>query len=161
MLSRKDLKTVVQFAHLTAIDILVSYQNKILLGKRINNPAKGWLFVPGGIVQKHETYCDAFKRLSMKEFNIDLDYNRIKPNMISQHRYDNNFEDDTFGTVYNVVGVNYELTDDEYAHINIDDQHEMMIWLTKEELLEREDVHYYCKRYFDPNCKDNDSVMRF
>ncbi len=34
------------------------------------------------------------------------------------------------------------------------DQHDEMAWLTKKDLLEKEDVHPFCKSYFIPNANN-------
>src|SRR5437764_1005357 len=44
---------------------------KILLGRRVNDPAKGTWFVPGGIVRKNEKLDHAFERILRAELGID------------------------------------------------------------------------------------------
>ncbi len=46
-------KTIVANTPLISIDLIIqNSQKKILLGKRINRPAQGYWFVPGGRVRK-------------------------------------------------------------------------------------------------------------
>jgi colanic acid biosynthesis protein WcaH len=55
MLDDQTFETVLSSTPLISIDLLVKKDNKILLGKRIKNPAQGYLFSIGGRVYKSET----------------------------------------------------------------------------------------------------------
>ena len=72
MLDDQTFKTVVNSAPLISIDLLVKKDNKILLGKRINNPAQGYLFSIGGRVYKNESIQQATARIAKGEANIEL-----------------------------------------------------------------------------------------
>jgi colanic acid biosynthesis protein WcaH len=57
-------KKFVASTPLVSIDLIVrDTQANILLGKRVNRPAKDFWFVPGGRVLKDETVEQAFIRL--------------------------------------------------------------------------------------------------
>ena len=61
LLSHSDLNTVIRLAPLVAIDLIIrDPQDRILLGLRNNEPAKGYFFVPGGIILKDEPLAEAF-----------------------------------------------------------------------------------------------------
>ena len=64
MLDNQTLKTVINSTPLISIDLLVKKDNKILLGKRINKPAQGYLFSIGGRVYKNETIDSAMMRIA-------------------------------------------------------------------------------------------------
>jgi len=67
-LDTKTFKTVIASTPLIAIDLIVVNERKeILLGKRLNQPAKNYWFVPGGRILKNETLDNAFKRLTLTE----------------------------------------------------------------------------------------------
>lgn len=67
-LPKKLFLQIVKYAPLAAIDlVLLDRKGKILLGKRKNNPAKGKWFVPGGRIQKNETFQKAIQRLCREE----------------------------------------------------------------------------------------------
>ncbi len=45
-----QFKIVVEYAPLISIDLITIYQNRVILGKRVNKPAKAYYFTTGGIV---------------------------------------------------------------------------------------------------------------
>ena len=53
MLPSKKFEVVVESTPLVSIDLVVrAPDKKILLGKRVNRPAQGYWFVPGGRILK-------------------------------------------------------------------------------------------------------------
>jgi colanic acid biosynthesis protein WcaH len=149
MLSQDDYYKVCEKSNITSIDIIVSYEGKYLVGKRINNPAKGFFFVPGGVIGKDETISQAMKRLSKRELSVELNIEDFNFLVISQHWYDCNCIDDKFGTHYISLSYEKELTYDEFIKINLDDQHSESKFMTKEEIFSRSDVHNNTKGFFD------------
>ena len=149
MLSKEDFYLVGSKTNLTSIDLILKYDNKYLVGKRINNPAKGYYFVPGGFFTKNELLKDVFKRISKKELTIELEMKDFNFLMISQHWYENNFLDDSYGTHYLSIAYTKELTYDEFTKINLNDQHSDTVFLSENEILEKNDVHPYTKGFFD------------
>ncbi len=149
MLSQDDYYNVCSKMNVTSIDMILDYNGKYLLGKRINEPAKDTYFVIGGVIQKHETLNHAFKRISSNELGIELAMDSFKFHVISQHWYDKNFKDDIFGTHYISLSYKRSLTDDEFLKIHIDDQHSEMVMLTVNELMKCDTVHANTKGFFD------------
>lgn len=141
MLSQEDYYFVCSKTHVVSIDIILEYDNKYLLGKRINEPAKGYYFVPGGSVSKNETLFDAMKRISKKELGIELNLSDFEFVMPSQHWYNCNFLDNSFGTHYLSLSYKKILSDEEFKNLDLRDQHSDFIFLTKEELLNDARVH--------------------
>ena len=74
MLDNKTFKIVVDSTPLISIDILLKMNDKFLLGKRINKPAQGYWFLPGGRIYKNETFKKAMTRIIKDELNIELKY---------------------------------------------------------------------------------------
>jgi colanic acid biosynthesis protein WcaH len=72
-LSNTDFRTLCNLSHLIAIDLLIYYKDKLLLGLRKNEPAKNYYFVPGGRIHKMEQINDAIQRISNLELGIKLD----------------------------------------------------------------------------------------
>ncbi|HCL5083878.1 TPA: GDP-mannose mannosyl hydrolase, partial [Salmonella enterica] len=67
-LRKEDFAAVVRTTPLIALDFIVENdQGEILLGQRLNRPAQGYWFVPGGRVCKDETLEAAFERLTQAE----------------------------------------------------------------------------------------------
>ena len=87
MLDDQTFKTVINSTPLISIDLLVKKDNKILLGKRINKPAQGYLFSIGGRVYKNESIQQATARIAKTELNIEL---KLTPKFagVFEHFYD-------------------------------------------------------------------------
>ena len=72
-LRHEDFATVVRSTPLISIDLIVeNAHGEFLLGKRLNRPAQGYWFVPGGRVQKDEPLRAAFERLTDAELGLRL-----------------------------------------------------------------------------------------
>jgi len=144
MLDSKTFKTVINSTPLISIDLLVKKDNKILLGKRINKPAQGYLFSIGGRVYKNESIQQATARIAKTELNIEL---KLTPKFIGvyEHFYDDGIYKDISTHYINLayeVDINNEI-------LNLpNDQHNEYQWLSINELLNSKQVHKYVKNYF-------------
>jgi colanic acid biosynthesis protein WcaH len=90
MLSEELFKKVVASTPMVSIDLIVrDTQANILLGKRVNRPAKDFWFVPRGRVLKDETIEQDFTRL----LEVELGMNKISACFrgIYQHFTEENF----------------------------------------------------------------------
>jgi colanic acid biosynthesis protein WcaH len=129
-LDKDTFSTVIENAPLISIDLVVkNSEDKILLGQRVNKPAKNSWFVPGGRIYKDESIEQAFKRITG----------------VYQHFYDDNVFNDNFSTHYIVLG--FELVIKEELSLGTI-QHDKYKWFTQEELLNNKDVYTYVKDYF-------------
>jgi len=140
-------RCIVKYAPLVSIDIIVENQEgKFLLGLRKNRPAKGYWFVPGGRVFKGETLAEAFKNITEKELDIELDICNAEFLGVFEHFYNDSFFGDDIETHYivNAFKVKVDNTD-----LKPDNQHECFRWFSKEEILKNERVHPYCRLYFN------------
>ena len=64
-LSDSDINTVIRLAPLVSIDLVIrDPANRVLLGLRNNEPAKGYFFVPGGIILKDDHVVRIGRNLS-------------------------------------------------------------------------------------------------
>jgi colanic acid biosynthesis protein WcaH len=63
MLSLSHFKDLIENAPLVSIDLIVRQREGILLGKRVNRPAQGFWFVPGGRVYKNESLAFLYRQL--------------------------------------------------------------------------------------------------
>jgi colanic acid biosynthesis protein WcaH len=143
MLDDQTFKTVIDSTPLISIDLLVKKDNKILLGKRINKPAQGYLFSIGGRVYKNETINSAMMRIVNNELNVSV---KLTPNFIGvfEHFYDDSIYQDV-STHY--VNLAYEIEIEEVLNLPTE-QHNEYQWLTIDELLESKQVHKYVKNYY-------------
>lgn len=149
-LSHDDLRPVVRLAPLIAIDVIIrNAQGEALLGLRNNAPAKGWYFVPGGMILKNEPLRDAFARILKRETGLLRGLDDARFLGVYEHFYaDNRFGDEGYGTHYVTLG--YALSVSEPAAIESDDQHREMRFWNEAALLASPNVHHYAKAYFVP-----------
>ena len=114
MLDNQTFKAVINSTPLISIDLLVKKDNKILLGKRINKPAQGYLFSIGGRVHKNETINNAMIRIAKNELDIGL---KLMPRFIGvfEHFYDDSVYQDV-STHY--VNLAYEIEIEETPNIS-------------------------------------------
>lgn len=149
MLDLNSFKSVVKNTPLISIDFIVrNNDGKILLGKRVNKPAKNYLFTLGGRVYKNEKLEDAKKRILKDEFGLDIkDYN---PEFIGvyEHFYEDSFVDNNISTHY--VNLAYEIQVS-YIQDLPKAQHNNYTWLSLEELINSNEVHNNVKEYFNKN----------
>ena len=59
-LDKSTFTTVIDSSPLVSIDLVVlDREGNVLLGERLNRPAQGYWFVPGGRITKNESLADA------------------------------------------------------------------------------------------------------
>ncbi|SCC58367.1 GDP-mannose mannosyl hydrolase [Kosakonia oryziphila] len=146
-LGQEMFATVVRATPLISLDFIVeNASGACLLGKRLNRPAQGWWFVPGGRIQKDETLQVAFERLTETELGLRLPLSAGQFYGVWQHFYDNNFSEADFSTHYVVLGFRLKVNQ---ADLRLpDSQHGAYRWLTPESLLASDDVHDNTRAYF-------------
>ena len=143
MLSQKDLYDVIEKTTLTSVDLLIICNNQVLLGKRKNNPAKGYLFNPGAKTFKFETQDTAIRRIAKTECGLVVDnYQYVG---VYDHIYNNNFQDEKVKT--HCVSNCYKIILSHKVFAQPDNQHELFYWVNIDDALEREDVHPYVKLF--------------
>ena len=147
-LEPEDFDSVVRLTPLVAIDLVVrSPDGRVLVGRRNNEPAKGWYFVPGGRITKNETLAAAFKRISLAELGVEKRIEEARFLGVYEHIYaTNNQERAGFGTHYIVLA--HELISPIQDLPLPMDQHGEFAWLTEAELLLCPEVHASTKAYF-------------
>jgi colanic acid biosynthesis protein WcaH len=124
----------------------------VLVGKRVNEPAKDMWFVPGGRILKNETWKNAIERISLNELGYKLTYKNTKFIGFFDHIYTTNFANiPDVNTHYLCIGLKISLND-----INIDlyifsKQHIDIQWIEISELLNSDYVHQNTKNYFLPD----------
>lgn len=143
-----EFADIVRRTPLVSIDLLVrDAANRVLLGLRQNQPARGFWFVPGGVVRKDETLAEALARISVDELDIPLAMDRVSLLGVYEHFYRENFaEKPGFGTHYVVLAYQVSL-DLDPAGLPAD-QHRECRWFTVPELLDDPRVHENTNAYF-------------
>ncbi len=87
-LSEETWRTCVNSIPIFGIDMIIfSPKLGVLMGSRLNNPAKGKLFVPGGRVYKNERMIDAFNRILLSETGLIFPFNKSSSMGLYEHFY--------------------------------------------------------------------------
>ena len=140
--------TIVENTPLVSIDLIVDVDGKILVGERINRPARGTLFVPGGRIRKDETISQAFRRIAQVEIGLDVEITSDADFLgVFEHFYTDSTLDENTSTHYVCLG--YTLTCDPLVidHDSLMTQHRRYEFLTPAELLDNDLVHENTKVY--------------
>lgn len=133
---------------LISIDLILEDRNgRVLLGKRVNRPAQGYWFVPGGRIIKNEKLADAIKRISSTELGVTILISDAQLLGAFEHIYDDNYLGEAgINTHYVVLAYKINAQDD--LEIVPDSQHSKIKWWSKRDLLNNSDVHRNTKTYF-------------
>ena len=152
MLSSDNYHKAGKLTQFVSIDLIIKHQNKYLLGMRTNNPAKGFLFVPGSKTFKGNKLVDEIARITKFELGKELGIERTKFIGVFDHIYDTNFKDDSYGTHYICNSVLIECVDSTEAELFEREikqkQHSYAVWLTREEIILSSEVHKFTENYF-------------
>lgn len=146
MFLEKDIfECIIKHTPLVSIDFLIEKDNKYLLGKRINPPAKGYYFTIGGRIFKKESIKEAKKIILQEELNFSK---KIKDKFIGifEHFYKDSIFDENISTHYISLAYLLNIKNDDLFNLPLN-QHSEYIWLNKEEILKRNDIHQYVKHY--------------
>lgn len=146
MLSISKFANLIETAPLISIDLIVQNKNKILLGKRNNEPAKGYWFVPGGRILKNETINQAIKRISLKEINVEVSIDYSDFLGVFEHFYTNSFVSNNISTHYVVLA--YKVTLNIFKSVFPLIEHKEYNFFSLEEIKANHLVHAYTKHYF-------------
>lgn len=144
----ETFKSVIQHTPLISIDLIVrNQQGKVLLGQRINAPAKGYWFVPGGRIRKNESLDDAFVRLVKEELGIKSGLTRADAKFLGifEHFYNDCVFNSEISTHYIVLA--YELSVDNLNFLTFK-QHSKYRWLEENLLMRNKEVNEFTVKYF-------------
>jgi colanic acid biosynthesis protein WcaH len=147
-LTTADFAFLVRHAPLVSIDIIIKDpEERILVGFRTNEPAKGYYFVPGGIIRKNETIHEAFLRILEAETGLKDSLPEAKFLGVFEHIYKtNSFGQPDYGTHYIVLA--HQLTFKRRPSIIKDSQHSEIRWMSTAEILSTTNVHPNTQAYF-------------
>ena len=136
-------KDIIEHTPLVSLDLVVKNRGKVLLGKRVNKPAKGYWFTIGGRILKNEKISDTITRIAREELGTVLS-NSPRFIGVFEHLYDDSIYE---GVSTHYINLVYEVEIDDLPALP-DDQHDAYRWFSVSELLESENVHRYIKDIF-------------
>jgi len=145
LLPKHDFRLLVDSAPLFSIDLIVVDAERVLLGQRLNRPAQGAWFVPGGRVRKNETLHDAFTRLTAEELGRRMDYTAAIRLGIFEHFYSDSVFGEFPSTHYIAQGmlITGEST---FSYLPAEQHGAFKFWPISEALSDSR-VHQYTKDY--------------
>ena len=147
-LAREEFLEVVERTPLVSIDLVVRRDDgRVLLGKRTNEPAKGFWFVPGGRIHKNERLADAFRRISNAELGKPFAIGEARFLGVFEHLYATNFAERP-GTGTHYVVLAYELHAKGLPDQLPADQHGEFDWFDAGRILKTDAVHQNTRAYF-------------
>ncbi len=150
-LSEKIWRTCVDSIPIFGIDMIIfSRKNGVLMGRRINNPAKGKLFVPGGRVYKNERIIDAFNRILLVETGLTFSFNKSTSMGLYEHFYNvTSWSTSECSTHYIIEARLIEIDPENIKlKINLADQHSCFEWIPLEDM-QSNSIHSYSKVYLN------------
>lgn len=154
-LDQQTFSTVIKSSPLVSIDLVVINQNgQALLGQRLNRPAKGFWFVPGGRILKNESLASAFKRLTHDELGTEFAIEQATLQGPYDHFYNDNVFGEEFSTHYVAISFVIKLTQP-LSNLPMDVQHNGYKWFAINELLSDTAVHKHTKWYFESLSKNS------
>lgn len=149
-LEQKTFEAVIDSTPLVSIDLVVlNENNEALLGQRLNRPAEGFWFVPGGRILKNESLANAFERLTLNELGIDLELSIAELLGPYDHFYDDCVFNDKIKTHYVAIAYVLRLTKQQLDALPLNEQHEAYKWCSFDELLKSSTVHKHTKWYIE------------
>lgn len=146
MLDKEIFKTVVKNTPLVSIDLCIVWEEKILLGKRKNDPLKGFFFTPGGRILKNEAHFDCLKRVARSELGLIIDDLKQAELMgVWDHFYENSVFGEGVSTHY--VNLPHCIYYDKKPEILLDDQHDTFVWCDLNKAANDNNFHKYMQSY--------------
>lgn len=147
MLPTSEFLKLIDIAPLAAIDLIIESDDGVLLGKRENEPAKGYWFVPGGRILKNETLDKAIRRISKKEINIEVTIRDATLLGAFEHFYSNSFADDNISTHYVILAYKIKLNIKKFNLPTI--EHSEYDFFSLKDIQENIFIHENTKQYFN------------
>jgi colanic acid biosynthesis protein WcaH len=141
---------IIDATPLVAIDLIVPNDDGgYLLGRRVNKPAQGFWFVPGGRIRKNERLDDAFRRIARDELGRnDLERSEADLMGVYEHLYEDNVGGEAgISTHYVVLG--YKLRTAIEFDTLPETQHTAYRWATPDEIRNDAAVHANTQAYFN------------
>ena len=134
---------IIEHTPLVSLDLVVKKDGKVLLGKRLNKPARGYWFTIGGRILKGERLEETIARIARDELGTVLT-NPARFIGVFEHLYDDSIYE---GVSTHYINLVYEVEIEELPDLPRD-QHDTYRWFGIDALLESGMVHKYIKDIF-------------
>jgi colanic acid biosynthesis protein WcaH len=152
LIPESEFTCAVDALPLVSIDLCIVCNGQLLLGKRNNRPAKGFLFTPGGRIRKNEALNSAFSRIASEE--LGLENYSISQNML-MGVWDHFYSDSAFNNNVSTHYINLPYLCEIQLKIKRklllpegkDQQHSNWTWLDLETASKSNIVHKYVRAY--------------
>lgn len=141
-IAAEEWECIVDNVPIVSVDLIVTYEDGVLLGLRENEPVKGEWFVPGGTVFKNERLTEAVQRVARTEIGCDVEINE-KLGTFEQF-YDTSDIDGIDSKHYLATAFVVEPVSDQAVEV-ADDQHSQLRVFDPP----FEDHHPYVQRYLE------------
>lgn len=150
LLDSETFRSIVSSTPLVSIDLVIqTRRGDVLLGHRLNRPAQGAWFVPGGRILKNETLDAAFNRLTLEELGVSVGRSEARLLGVYEHFYsDSVFAATGEGpdTHYIVLAYQLVLIDENLLKLP-QVQHDSYRWWSLTEMQASEQVHSNSRAY--------------
>ena len=124
-------------------------RGEVFLGLRVNRPAYGFWFVPGGRIRKNESLDSAFRRITQDELGRPFERATARLLGVYEHFYEDSvFANAGFGPDTHYVVLSYCLELDDSTLQPPAEQHQQYRWWPQDELRFSSRVHENTRAYF-------------
>ena len=138
MIPKEKLNLFASYLPILSIDLLVRYNNKFLLVRRNNYPAKNKFCFVGGIIQKGEKIKGGMKRILKRELNITAD--NFKFLTYKQFDFPKDFSNLRTKVSYLSLCHEISLNKSQILKIKTNCENKKIVYLSKKELILKKDV---------------------
>ena len=127
-LAPEEYALVYALVPIPCVDLVVVYNNKFLLGMRLNEPEKGKWFLPGGRTLKNETLLECAVRKAHGELGIKASPEEFKLLTVLDYKSTHGpFSNDSLHCVNTI----YLLKLSAEPKLKMDSQHSKLEWFSK------------------------------
>jgi colanic acid biosynthesis protein WcaH len=148
MLDKETFIDVIRHTPLVSIDLIITRPDGCaLLGQRLNEPARGFWFVPGGRIYKDETLASAFQRICRDELNSEQALEQAQLQGCYEHFYRENFANHPDTSTHYVV-LAYRLALTSALDKLPDRQHDEYRWFKPSTITDNPAIHENTRAYF-------------
>jgi len=125
----------------TCVDIALTKQGKVLLGKRTRDPQPDW-WVVGGRMRAGETFAGSAQRLLKNELGLGMSADRLSPFTVFSTAWNRRaFAPVENGTHSVSVLMTAEISDEEAEKLVFNDEYSDHQWMTLDEIIDNTTLH--------------------